>query len=102
MTYYVGHSLSRCIRSILLGEVSLDKVIRIQAGTKVTSFMELHDLVGYYYSEGVGPCNWNEFPLEEVWGVLNELIFTGRFTQCRLHGMSKNRNGRVWEAIPEA
>ena len=48
---YIGTSLGRCLRSILLGEVSSEQVFLISTGTRAKTKEQYLDVVKQYYQE---------------------------------------------------
>ena len=86
MANLVGWSMSRCIRDIYFGKVSIDDVVVIECGTMVSSFESLNDLVTSYIFQGV----WKGMERDKIFDILEPLLFTGRIRQERV--MKKNPN----------
>ena len=86
---YVGTSLGRCLRSILLGEVSEDNVLLIITRTMTPDLEEFIVVVRQYHDEG----NYSSFtpheydlsakPWEEVEALAKRLYTTGKIHQPR-------------------
>ena len=86
---YVGTSLGRCLRSILLGEVSEDNVLLIITRTMTPDLEEFIVIVKQYYDEG----NYSSYrpkdydlsvkPWEEVEALAKRLYTTGKIHQPR-------------------
>lgn len=86
---YIGTSLGRCLRSILMDEVSEDDVLLIITRTKAPSLAQFLDVVKQYYDEG----NWSAYnpsdydialkPWEEVKDLATRLYTTGKIHQPR-------------------
>jgi hypothetical protein len=86
---YIGTSLGRCLRSILLGEVSEDDVLLIITRTKTPDLEGFMVIVKQYYDEGNytsrNPSSYDlrVKPWEEV-EVLATLLYTsGKIHQPR-------------------
>ena len=70
---YVGKSLSMCVKDILIGNVKLDEVLRIESGTKIETIIELAELTINYYDR-----YWKdvkEVCLSDCYNIVNHLIF---------------------------
>jgi hypothetical protein len=86
---YVGTSLGKCLRSILLGEVSEDDVLLIITRTKTPDLEGFLIVVKQYYVEGnyssYQPEEYNlSFkPWEEVEALAKKLYGTGKIHQPR-------------------
>lgn len=86
---YIGTSLGKCLRSILLDEVSEDDVLLIITRTKSTDLEKFLGVVKQYYEEG----NYSSFrsedynlsvkPWEEVEALATYLYETGKIHQPR-------------------
>jgi hypothetical protein len=86
---YVGTSLGKCLRSILLGEVSEADVLLIITRTMSPNLEEFMVVVKQYYDEG----NYSSYqpkdydlsvkPWEEVEELAKRLYTTGRIHQPR-------------------
>ena len=86
---YVGTSLGRCLRSILLGEVSEDNVLLIITRTMTPDLEEFIVIVRQYYDEG----NYSSYrpkdydlsakPWEEVEALAKRLYTKGKIHQPR-------------------
>ena len=84
---YIGTSLGRCLRSILLGEVSSDQVFLICTGTQSETKDQYLSIVKQYcqdrfYSE----YDLTQWPWEEVEKLALELWYTGKIHQPRNFG----------------
>jgi len=86
---YVGTSLGRCLRSILLGEVSEDDVLLIITRTKTPDLEGFIVVAKQYYDEGnhssLHPDTYNLSikPWEEVEALATRLYTTGKIHQPR-------------------
>jgi hypothetical protein len=63
---YIGTSLGRCLRSILLGEVSSDQVFLISTGTRSETKEQYLGIVKQYYQERFGDYDITQWSWEEV------------------------------------
>ncbi len=84
---YIGTSLGRCLRSILKGEVSINDIFLIVAGTHANS-MDKYLLVveGYYYERRDSEYNISEWPINDVLEVAEQLWYYGKIHQPRNFG----------------
>jgi hypothetical protein len=86
---YIGTSLGRCLRSVLLGEVSEDEVLLIITRTMTTNLTEFIVVVKQYYDEGNNtsrnPSSYDLSvkPWEEVEAIANRLYISGKIHQPR-------------------
>ena len=86
---YIGTSLGRCLRSILLGEVSEDDVLLIITRTKTPDLEGFMVIVKQYYDEGnYTSHNPYEYdlsikPWEEVEALATCLYLSGKIHQPR-------------------
>lgn len=86
---YIGTSLGRCMRSILLGEVSEDDVLLIITRTMTTDLKEFIIVVKQYYNEGnYTSRNPHDYqlsvkPWEEVKELAERLYNSGKIHQPR-------------------
>ena len=86
---YVGTSLGRCLRSMLLGEVSEDDVLLIITRTKTPDLEEFIVVARQYYDEGnYSSLNPHAYdlsvkPWEEVEALATRLYTTGKIHQPR-------------------
>lgn len=86
---HIGTSLGRCLRSILLGEVSEDDVLLIITRTKTSNLEEFMVVVKQYYDEGnYTSRNIHDYDLsvkswEEVEALATRLYTTGKIHQPR-------------------
>ena len=86
---YVGTSLGRCLRSILLGEVSEDNVLLIITRTMTSDLEQFIGVVKQYYDEGnYTSRNPSDYDLsvkswEEVEALATRLYTTGKIHQPR-------------------
>ena len=86
---YVGTSLGRCLRSILLGEVSEDNVLLIITRTMTPDLEAFIEVVRQYYTDS----NYSSYqpheydlsakPWEEVEALAKRLYTTGKIHQPR-------------------
>jgi hypothetical protein len=83
---YIGTSLGRCLRSILLGEVSLDQVFLICTGTLSKTKEQYLTVVNNYYHERPVGYDLTPWPLEEVEKLAVTLWDTGKIHQPRNFG----------------
>ena len=82
---YIGNSLSFCVKDILLGYIPLKCVEGINSSTRITSFDDLKNVVKKYKES-----YWYEFKDDDIYRVLNYIIFRTKFYQVRLKS-NKNR-----------
>ena len=82
---YIGNSLSYCVKDILLGYIPLKCVKGIHSSTRITSFDDLNNVVKTYKE-----YYWYEFKDDDIYRVLNYIIFRTEFYQVRLKS-NKNR-----------
>ena len=86
---HIGTSLGRCLRSILLGEVSEDDVLLIITRTMTADLEEFIFIVKQYYDEGnYTSRNPQEYdlsvkPWEEVEALATRLYTSGKIHQPR-------------------
>jgi len=86
---HIGTSLGRCLRSILLGEVSEDDVLLIITRTKTPDLEGFIEVVKQYYDEGNytsrDPSSYDLSvkPWEEVEVLANRLYSSGKIHQPR-------------------
>lgn len=86
---HIGTSLGRCLRSILLGEVSEDDVLLIITRTMTSNLEEFIFIVKQYYDEGnYTSRNIHDYDLsvkswEEVEALATRLYTTGKIHQPR-------------------
>jgi len=86
---YVGTSLGRCLRSIILGEVSEDEVLLIITRTMTSDLEQFIGVVKQYYDEGnYTSRNPSDYDLsvkswEEVEALANRLYLRGKIHQPR-------------------
>jgi hypothetical protein len=86
---YIGTSLGRCLRSILLGEVSEDDVLLIITRTMTADLEEFIFIVKQYYDEGNytsrNPQDYDLSvkPWEEVEALATRLYTSGKIHQPR-------------------
>ena len=86
---YVGTSLGRCLRSIILGEVSEDEVLLIITRTMTNDLGEFIVVVKQYHDEGnYSSFNPHEYslsakPWEEVEALATRLYTSGKVHQPR-------------------
>lgn len=87
MRLYIGTSLGRCLRSMLLGEVSYDQVLLISTGTWAETKESYLDVVRGYHS-GVGASDYDmaTWSLEEVSALALKLWCNGKIHQPRNFG----------------
>ena len=103
---YIGTSLGRCLRSILLGEVSSEQVFLTSTGTRSTTKKQYLDVIKQYYQErdmysgyDLKPWSW-----EEVEKLAIELWDNGKIHQPRNFGANPlfpTTSSLIWfEIIP--
>jgi hypothetical protein len=86
---YVGTSLGRCLRSILLGEVSEDDVLLIITRTMTSDLEQFIVVVRQYYDEGNYTArqpqdyDLSAKPWEEVEALATRLYTSGKIHQPR-------------------
>jgi hypothetical protein len=84
---YIGTSLGRCLRSILLGKVSKDEVFLISTGTLAeTKEQYLSVILQYYQDRFYGDYDLTQWPWEEVEKLAVELWIDGKIHQPRNFG----------------
>ena len=85
---YIGTSLGRCLRSILLGKVSSDQVFLISTGTRSETKEQYLDVVkGYYQSSYHGfDYDLSPWPWQEVEELAVSLWNSGKIHQPRNFG----------------
>jgi hypothetical protein len=85
---YIGTSLGRCIRSILLGEVSMDQVFLISTGTQSETKEQYLSLIvkQYYQDRFYGEYDLTPWSWPEVEKVALELWYAGKIHQPRNFG----------------
>ena len=79
---YVGKSLSMCVKDILIGNVKLDEVLRIESGTKIDTVIELVELTIDYYDR-----YWKDVEdtgLSDCYNIVNHLLFHNKLHQERV------------------
>jgi hypothetical protein len=86
---YIGTSLGRCLRSILLDEVSEDDILLIITRTQTKDYEAFLTIVKQYYEDG----NWSSLrpedydlavkPWEEVEALASRLYKSGKIHQPR-------------------
>ncbi len=86
---YIGTSLGRCLRSILMGEVSEDDVLLLITRTQTKDYEAFLTIVKQYYEDG----NWSSRnptdydiavkPWEEVEALASRLYKSGKIHQPR-------------------
>lgn len=93
---YIGTSLGKCLRSILLGEVSEDDVLLIITRTRAHDLSKFLDVVNQYYFEAgnYGAKNPSAYdisikPLDEVMALAERLYNGGKIHQPRLYGFEE-------------
>jgi hypothetical protein len=86
---YVGTSLGRCLRSVLLGEVSEDDILLIVTRTMTPNLEEFMVIVKQYYDEGnytsrdSASYDLSVKPWEEVEALATRLYTGGKIHQPR-------------------
>jgi hypothetical protein len=90
---YIGTSLGKCLRSILLSEVSEDDILLIVTRTKATDLDKFLGVVKQYYTEAGNYSSRNPSaydislrPLDEVLALSERLYTQGKIHQPRLYG----------------
>jgi hypothetical protein len=88
---YIGTSLGKCLRSLLLGEVDEKDVLVIIARTKAPDLRKFHGVVKKYYDDAEkyssvspGAYDINVKPLVEVIDLATRLYIDGKIHQPRL------------------
>ena len=86
---YIGTSLGRCLRSILMDEVSEDEVLLLITRTQSKDYESFLTIVKQYYEDG----NWSSLrpedydlavkPWEEVEALASRLYKSGKIHQPR-------------------
>lgn len=101
---YIGTSLGRCLRSILLGEVSSDEVFLISTGTRSTTKEQYLDIVKQYYQERFGNYDITQWSWKEVEKLAIGLWDNGKIHQPRNFGANPlfpTTSSLIWfEIIP--
>ena len=87
---YIGTSLGRCLRSILIGEVSKEEVVLIITRTKAENLAQFMFVVKTYFDDGgnidsTRPADYNIAvkPWDEVEELANYLYTSGKIHQPR-------------------
>ena len=83
---YIGTSLGRCLRSILLGEVSSEQVFLISTATRSETKEQYLGIVKQYYQGGFGDYDITQWSWEEVEKLALELWYSGKIHQPRNFG----------------
>ena len=88
---YIGTSLGRCLRSILIGEVSKDDVLLIITRTKAETFEQFIGVVKTYFEDGGNfssprPADYDIAvkPWHEVELLATDLYNSGKIHQPRI------------------
>ena len=88
---YIGTSLGRCLRSILIGEVSKDDVLLIITRTKAETFEQFIGVVKTYFEDGGNftsprPAEYDIAvkPWHEVEKLATDLYNSGKIHQPRI------------------
>jgi hypothetical protein len=83
---YIGTSLGRCLRSILIGEVSKDDVVLIITRTKAENFAQFIFVVKTYYEDSNYSANHpSDYDLSvKPWDEVEELA-TYLFESGKIH-----------------
>ena len=94
---YIGTSLGRCLRSILMDEVSEDDVLLLITRTQTKDYEAFLAIVKQYYEDG----NWSSRrpedydlavkPWEEVEALANRLYKSGKIHQPRNFALLGNQ-----------
>lgn len=79
----IGHSLSRCVRSILDKEVDIDDVYVIIARTRITTRDKLRGVMEEYTWRG-DATSLSGYDIEEIMAVAYKLWDDGKLHQPRL------------------
>jgi hypothetical protein len=99
---YIGTSLGRCLRSILLGEVSIDQVFLISAGTRSETKEQYLNVVKGYYQERdmYSDYDLKPWPWQEVEELAVSLWNSGKIHQPRNFGAQPFfRDDKLWIEI---
>ena len=94
---YIGTSLGKCLRSLLLGEVNEKDVLVIITRTKAPDLRKFHGVVKQYYDDAQkyssvspGAYDINVRPLVEVIDLATRLYEDGKIHQPRLFRFSND------------
>lgn len=80
----IGTSLNRCMKSILLGEVSADDVLVIVTGTRCEDYDRFKGVLKLYHTDKL-----KEFELEKLLALGSYLWDTGKIHQPRLSNLGE-------------
>ena len=80
---YIGNSLSQCILSILRGDMPLENVRRIEAGTAIPNYEALKSMI---FEQDYFGTKYDKHLILEL---CEYLLFRGKIVQCRLNGTWK-------------
>ena len=93
-----GHSLSRCVRDIVKGQVPIDRIAVIIARTHIENIETEFEELWTGYSRGLG-AYWGDLDHDEVRKVVFELFHSGLIYQPRIQQVIARypaRYGTVW------
>lgn len=80
---YIGTSLGRCLRSMLLGEVSEDQVFLIVTATRAPTVEGFLEVIKQYHNERYGEYDISQWEYEEVEELALRLWNNGKIHQPR-------------------
>ena len=101
----IGHSFSFCIGDIVDFDMDMDDIVSIHAQTMIRTVHELEEVVERYY-ENTWKHRYGKYslikdedsgkvdmvksdrvapPIDKYWEVVNQLLFSNKIYQCRLH-----------------
>ena len=80
---YIGTSLGRCLRSMLLGEVSEDQVFLIVTATRALTVEGFLEVIKQYHNERYGEYDISQWEYEEVEELALRLWNNGKIHQPR-------------------
>jgi len=80
---YIGTSLGRCLRSILLGEVSEDQVFLIVTATRANTLEHFLEVIKQYHYERYGEYDISQWEYKEVEELAIRLWNNGKIHQPR-------------------
>lgn len=88
---YVGTSLSKCVESILTGEMDYNNVIGMITNTRIKDINALYEVIEGYFGEDYG--YWSKLNRAEASQLVIHMYFFKPFYQPRLtHGFVLIRN----------
>lgn len=96
MRELIGLSLSGCVKDILEGNIGLEEVKFISAGTKINSKHDLLSVCGTY-----AQTYWKGFDLNEIMNILEHLFYSGKVIQPRVLGFRPIPSNKKWLVFKE-